>query len=446
MTPLTATPAALPPGLRLPDALQAILLMRYRPTVMRRLHKRHGDVFSVRMPYGPHGSMVTVVALADPEDIRQVFAGDVATYHAGEGNSSLLDVMGEHSLLLLDEGQHARARKLLTPAFTTGALNGYRPMFADLARAELARWSDGEEFAAIGRMQSITLEIILRVVFGVTDAARLTELRPLVTKIANLDLVMLLAWRYPRLQKLPPWRAYAAAQQELDDLLYAEIAARRADPTTPDRDDLLSRLLRPGDDGDVLTDAELRDQLITFLLAGHETTATSLAWALHELARHPGAMRRAQEAADRVGGEGDKYLEAVVKEAMRLRPVLFQATRTLTEDTGVAGHRLPAGVVVSPALGLVGLSEALHDGAGEFRPERFLDSNPAPNTWIPFGGGPRRCIGAAFSLVESVEILRELLRAFEIEAVRTRPETLRPRGIINAPSRGSQLRVSTRVS
>lgn len=436
----------MPPGLRLPDTLQAILLMRYRPTVMRRLHKQHGDVFSVRMPYGPHGSMVTVVALANPDDIRQIFAGDVATYHAGEGNSSLLDVMGEHSLLLLDEAQHARARKLLTPAFTTGALNGYRPMFADLVRAEIGRWSNGEEFAAIGRMQAITLEIILRVVFGVTGPQRLDELRPLVTKIANLDLVMLLAWRYPKLQKLPPWRGHAAAQQELDDLLYAEIAARRADPTTPERDDLLSRLLRPSDDGDVLTDAELRDQLITFLLAGHETTATSLSWALHELAHDPEALSRAQLAVDNPSHEGDQYLEAVIKEAMRLRPVIFQATRTLTEDTDVAGYLLPAGVVVSPALGLVGLSEALHDDAGTFRPDRFLGGNPAPNTWIPFGGGPRRCIGAAFSLVESVEILRELLRTFEFEAIRDRPERLRPRGIINAPSDGTRIRIRARVS
>lgn len=436
----------LPPGLRLPDTVQAFLLMRHRPAVMRWLHERHGDVFSVRMPYGPHGSMVTVVALAGPEDIRQVFAGNVVTYHAGEGNSSLLDVMGEHSLLLLDEDQHARARKLLTPAFTTGALNGYRSMFSDLARAEIAGWSDGQEFAAIARMQAITLEIILRVVFGVTDPERLAELRPLVTKIANLDLVMLLAWRYPRLQKLPPWRAHAAAQQELDDLLYAEIAARRADPTTRDRDDLLSRLLRPSDDGDVLTDAELRDQLITFLLAGHETTATALAWALHELAHHPEARRRAQLAADDPGPEGDKYLEAVIKEAMRLRPVIFQATRTLTEATSVAGHLLPAGVVVSPALGLVGLSEALHDDADEFRPDRFLSGNPAPNTWIPFGGGPRRCIGAAFALVESVQILRELLRAYEIQPAGPRAERLRPRGIINAPSSGSRIRIRVRTA
>jgi cytochrome P450 len=205
-------------------------------------------------------------------------------------------------------------------------------------------------------------------------------------------------------------------------------------------------LLRPSDDGDVLSDAELRDQLITFLLAGHETTATALSGALHELAHHPEVLRRAQQAVDNPSQEGDQYLDAVIKEAMRLRPVIFQAPRTLTEDTDVAGCRLPAGVVVSPALGLVGLSEALHDYVGEFRPDRFLAGNPAPNTWIPFGGGPRRCIGAAFSLVESVEILRELLHAYEIEPVRSRPERLRPRGIINAPSHGSRIRVRARTS
>jgi cytochrome P450 len=295
-------------------------------------------------------------------------------------------------------------------------------MFADLARAEIARWADGDEFAAIGRMQAITLEIILRVVFGVTDPERLAELRPLVTKIANLDLVMLLAWRYPRLQKLPPWRGHAAAQQELDDLLYAEIAARRGDPTTPERDDLLSRLLRPSADGDVLTDAELRDQLITFLLAGHETTATSLSWALHELAHRPDTMSRAQRAADNPSAESDQYLEAVVKEAMRLRPVIFQATRTLTEDTDVAGYRLSAGVVVSPALGLVGLSEALHDDAADFRPERFLGTNPAPNTWIPFR---RRPATMHWSRLLAGRVRRDPPRAAECLRDRAGPEPSR---------------------
>jgi cytochrome P450 family 135 len=440
----TALPPPMPPGPGLPDPVQAYLLMQHRPRVMRRLHKRYGDVFSVRMPYGPHGSMVTVVALADPDDIRAVFAGPTSTYHAGEGNSSLLDIMGEHSLLLLDEDQHVRARKLLTPAFTARALDGYRSMVQDLAKAEIDHWSDGQEFAAIQRMQAITLEIILRVVFGVSDQDRLDRPRPLVTRIANLNLIVLLAWRYPRLKAVPPRRGHDAAQRELDQLLYAEIADRRADHTTPHRGDLLSRLLRPSDDGDQLSDPELRDQLITFLLAGHETTATSLAWALHELAHNPEELRRAQQSADNPSPDGDRFLEAVMKEAMRLRPVIFQATRTLTQPTEVAGYLLPAGVVVSPALGLVGVSETLHAAAAEFRPDRFLDANPAPNTWIPFGGGARRCIGAAFSLMESVEIVRELLAVYEIEPVGSRPESLRPRGIINAPSNGSRIRIRAR--
>lgn len=435
----TRDATSLPPGPRWPDLVQAFVTMQRRPTVMRTLQRRYGDVFSVRMPYGPHGSMVTVVLFAVPEHIRTIFAGPPGVFHAGEGNSALLDVMGEHSLLLLDGDGHARAKRLLMPAFTGRAMDGYRDLVAEVAREELDRWPDSTRLVAIERMQAITLEIIMRVIFGVTDPERLAEMRQPVNRIASIGLTEMLGWRYPALQKLPPWSGVLATQRDLDRILYAEIAERRADPALEERHDLLSRLLRPNDDGDTLTDAELRDQLVTFLLAGHETTATTLAWTLHELAHRPDVLAAARAAAGRRDPEGDAFLEAVVKETMRLRPVVFQATRTLTEPVEIAGYRLPAGVVVSPALGLMGMHGAYHHDAPTFDPHRFLGSGPAPNTWIPFGGGVRRCIGATFSLMESVEILRETLTRFEISSADRDQDRLRPHGIINRPHRGARL-------
>jgi cytochrome P450 len=434
----------LPAGPKWPDFVQAIATIQFRPTVMRRLHKRYGDIFSVRMPYGPHGSMVTVVLFADPEHIREIFAGPTDVFHAGEGNAALLDVMGEHSLLLLDEGGHVRAKRLLMPAFTGRAMDGYREMVADLAVEGIDQWPEQGNIVAAERMQAITLEIIIRVIFGIRDGERLAELRPLVARVAGAGIVDMLGWTNPVLQRVPPWSRFAAALKRLDELLYAEIAERRADGEAGERADLLSRMMRPDEHGESLTDAELRDQLVTFLLAGHETTATTLSWVLHELAHRPEMLARACVAADRNDGDGDAFLEAIVKETMRLRPVIFQATRTLTQPVEIAGYALPAGVVVSPALGLMGTHTEHHDDPLAFRPERFLGTSPAPNTWIPFGGGPRRCIGATFSLMESVEILREILTRYDLAPRDADEDKLRPHSIINAPHRGTRLVVSRR--
>lgn len=388
--------------------------------------------------------MVTVVIFADPERIREIFAGPTDVFHAGEGNAALLDVMGEHSLLLLDEEGHLRAKRLLMPAFTTRAMDGYREMVAELAAEGIGQWPVRGNIVAAERMQAITLEIIIRVIFGIRDGDRLTELRPLVARVAAAGILDMLGWTYPALQRIPPWSRFAAAMKRLDELLYAEIAERRSAADAGERADLLSRMMRPAEDGEALTDAELRDQLVTFLLAGHETTATTLSWVLHELAHRPDLLQRASSAAARGDDEGDAFLEAVVKETMRLRPVIFQATRTLTQPIEIGGYKLPAGVVVSPPLGLMGTHPAHHDAPNDFNQDRFLGTSPAPNTWIPFGGGPRRCIGATFSLMESVEILREILNRYDITPRDADEDKLRPHSIINAPHRGTRLIVSRR--
>jgi cytochrome P450 len=313
-----------------------------------------------------------------------------------------------------------------------------------LAAAEVERWPTGTVFASHSRMNALTLEIILQVVFGVTDQARLAGLRPLVRHLVSIGPFIMLGWFYPVLQGIGPWRRYQETQAELDRLLYAEIAEHRAAGDLADRDDVLSRLLRvsdESDDGDRLTDAELRDQLITLLLAGHETTATTLAWTMHELARGPEQLRAAQRAAD---AHDDDYLTAVAKEALRLRPVIFEVARRLTEPVEIGGYRLPAGAVVAPGIGLVQADARNHPNPDEFRPERFLDGQPPANTWIPFGGGVRRCLGAGFSLLEASVVLGEVLRRYDVRPDRARQEQQRARNITLVPARGARIVVTPR--
>jgi cytochrome P450 family 135 len=287
-----------PPGSRLPFPLQTLLFFRYRHRFIPWLHRRYGDTFTVRLAPASRA----MVMLRRPEDIKAVFAGDPHEFHAGQGNAILGPVMGEHSLLLTDEDQHLRARKLLMPAFNGAALRRYQGLVREIAGTEAESWRDGATVPGLRRMNTVTLEIILRVVFGVTDETRLARLRPRVNRTVDIRPWMLLGWIYPQIQRIRPWRAFTDNMVELDRLLYAEIAERRVASDLADRDDVLSRLLQVGgghgDETAPLTDAELRDQLVTLLLAGHETTASALSWSLYELGHDPARLRRAQTAAD----------------------------------------------------------------------------------------------------------------------------------------------------
>jgi cytochrome P450 len=430
-----AQPTA-PPGLRLPVLVQTILFGQYRHLLLPLLRRRYGDIFTVRIAPGR-----TIAVLARPADIRTVFTGPATVYHAGEGNAILGPVMGHHSVLLVDEDKHRRVRRLLMPAFHGSALHGYQDLVSRLTEAEVSRWPDNHPFRAHDRMNALTLEVILQVVFGVTDPASLATLRPLVRGIVAIGPMTMLGWFYPKLQQVGPWKRYMSFQTELDRVLYAEIAQRRRADDLADRDDVLSRLLRTGTDDDQLTDAELRDQLITLLLAGHETTATALAWILHELARRPQRLAAAQRAADE---HDDEYLAAVAKEALRKRPVIYEVARKLTRPVDIGGYRLPAGAVVSPAIGLVQTDPDNFSDPDEFQPERFVDTQPAANTWIPFGGGVRRCLGAGFSLMEASVVLGEVLRRFDVRPDRTRPERQRARNVTLVPARGARIIVTPR--
>lgn len=428
--------AGLPPGPGWPASLQSIALLRFRHRFVPWAHRRYGDVFTLRVL--PQGR--PLVLFTRPEHAREIFAGDPEVFHAGKGNAILGPMMGEHSLLLQDSADHKRARKLLMPAFNGHALREYAALVTDVAAAEVDSWLPGESFSALERMNRLTLEVILRVVFGVSDESRLAEMRPLVNKVVDISPAILFGHGIPRLQKVGPWKAAVENSVELDRLIYAEIRGRRAAVDLAERTDVLSRLIRVGSEGaddDQLTDEELRDQLVTLLLAGHETTATALAWALYELGRSPELLARSRSAAR----EGDHdWLEAVLKESMRLHPVIPMVVRTLMKPVTVGGYDLPAGATVGPSIIIAHSRADNHASPAEFRPDRFVGGQPATNTWIPFGGGVRRCIGAGFSLMEGVAVLREVLSDFAVESWGT--DSPKVRNITSVPSKGAIIRVS----
>lgn len=430
--------AVLPPGPRWPVLAQTVGFSPLRHRFLPAMHRRYGDVFSLRTLPG-----VTFVMVSRPDDVRAVFAGDPEVYRAGDGNALLGPIMGRHSVLLQDAEDHKRSRRLLMPAFSGRAIASYADLVADVAAAEVRTWPAGREVRALDRMNALTLEVILRVVFGVTDEARLDRLRPPVERIVGVSPAVLLGWGYARLHRLPTWRRAVRDQDALDVELFDLIAERRRSPDLADRTDVLSRLLREGtpEEGG-LSDVELRDQLVTLLLAGHETTASSLAWALYELAADPGLQQRARRAAD----EGDDgYLEAVLKEAMRLHPVIPMAIRHLAEPVRIGGWDLPAGVSLATSVILSHARSESFPDPERFRPERFLDDEVAPHTWIPFGGGVRRCLGAGFALMEGTVVLREVLRTHDLALPRGPVERVRVRNITSVPGGGARLVVRRRT-
>jgi cytochrome P450 len=433
----------LPDGPDWPPFLQTVALLRFRHWFHPYLHRTYGDIYTVKlMPKGR-----PLVFFTRPEHAKEIFAGDPEIFHAGKGNAILGPVMGEHSLLLQDGAEHKRARKLLMPAFNGHALRTYQEMVTAIARDEVAHWPAGPTIRSHDRMNVLTLEVILRVVFGVTDEKRLAALRPRVTATVNVHPAVLLVWGVPALHRVGPWRRALVNQIELDELIYAEIRERRTARDLDERTDVLSRLIREGQDsGDALSDIELRDQLVTLLLAGHETTATALAWALYELGRDPELMRRTQAAADAAGtgdsADGDAWLDAVLKESMRLHPVIPMVVRTLMKPQTIAGVDVPRGATVGPSILIAHSREDNYDDPERFDPGRFLGHNPPTNTWIPFGGGVRRCIGAGFAMMEGVAVLREVLGAVDVTAVGD--DEPRVRNITSVPRYGARIKVAPR--
>jgi cytochrome P450 len=435
---LQASPtAALPAGPRLAPRRQ-VLAWIFRPEwLMEQARRECGDVFTIHLPFGP------IVAVSDPEALKQVFTGDPAVLRAGEGNAPLEPVVGRESLLLLDGARHLRRRRLVLPPFHGERLQAYAQDMAEIAARDLAGWPAGTPFALEPRMRAITLAIIVRVVFGIEDAQRAAALRELIPQLlpdTGLSSLVLLPALRRNLGPRSPWTRFLAAREAVDALLYEEIAARRRDAGLAERTDVLSLLLGARDEhGASLTDHELRDELMTLLLAGHETTATALAWTFELLHRHPEAHARAVAEARAAGAGGPTpWLDAVATETLRLKPPLPLAVRRLSRPMEVAGHQLPAGARVAPCIYLTHRRADLYPQPTAFRPERFLEQGPETYGWLPFGGGIRRCVGAAFAQLELRAVLRTVLASAQLRPADARPERTRRRAIVLTPSGGAR--------
>ncbi len=427
---------SLPPGPRLPKSAQTARLARDPIGYMRRCRERYGDLFTLR--YHPFDTLVYV---CDPEVIREIFTGDPEVFRAGEANQFMEPTLGPRSVLLLDGGDHLRMRKLMLPPFHGRSVARYRDVIADIAARELETWPIGRSFALRPRMQEITLEVILRAVFGIDDPGRLVRLRAALVRMINVNAIHGVA-KFTRVDLGPhsPWGRYLRARAEADEIIFDQIARRRAEAGDRDEhDDVLALLLavRDEDGGVGLTDAELRDELVTLLLAGHETTATALAWAFERLVRNPAALARLREEAQ---DREDAYMDAVVKETLRSRPVVIDVARTLAAPARLGGYDLPAGVMVVPMITLVQTGPGAWEDPDAFRPERFLDgAQPDPYTWIPFGGGVRRCLGASFASFEMKVVLETILPAADLLPSSPEPEPARLRHVTLVPARGGEV-------
>jgi cytochrome P450 len=428
-----------PPGPRLPPFLQATQVLRDPYAWMRKRHRRYGDVFGSRFPF-----FGNVVYVADPAEVKRLFAGDPAQFHAGEANAMMVgEPLGANSLLTLDEHAHMSQRKLLLPPFHGEHIRKHVDLMVEATEREVAQWPLDRGFALHPSMLRITLDVILRSVFGVRGAERMNRFRETIPRVGEatspLDVI-------PSLRRdFGPWSPAARMRRALADadrLIYEEIDQRRAESGGEERDDVLSLLLAARhDDGSPMSDIELRDQLMTLLAAGHETTATGLSWAFERLTRTPAVLERLQADPD-----DDEYLDAVVRETLRSRPVVTDVARVVQRETEVGGYVVPAGTIVLAAIAAMHARPETYPDWDAFRPERFLEGDTQPYTWIPFGGGVRRCIGAAFAQTEMKVVLREVVRRVRLRADRPRAERPRIRHVTVVPARGARVVVTARVT
>jgi len=420
----------LPPGPRAPAAWQTVAWMARPAAFLGRVHHGFGDPVTIRT----YWTQEPMVLFSHPDAVREIFRLDPAIAPAGQSWEFLRPFAGPHSILLLDGEAHLRERRLIQTPFHGARMRAFAPMVAELARRELATWNG--PVCSLERMRQLTLQIILRVVFGTRGEPEAVQLHDAIegslASVRSLPRMIAMAVVQRDLGPRSPWGRFRLAVERFDALLYELLARRRAQPGG---DSVLALLLEQRDqDGNPPTDRQLRDQLVALLVGGHDSSAAALSWAFERLARHPAVHARL--------GEGDPaYLDAVVKEVLRVRPVLTIAPRLLLEPVRIAGWPLPAGVQVAACLWLALRREDLWPAAAAFRPERWLEG-PAPNplSWIPFGGGVRRCAGAPFAEME----MREVIRAtadMRIRPVRSEPERARRSMLVITPHRGGEVLV-----
>jgi cytochrome P450 len=431
--------SALPPGPRSPAVWQTIATWTRPSAWLRRMGRRYGRRFTTHLLGQP-----PLVILSDPEEIKEVFSAPPDVLHPGEGARIIEGVVGPNSVILLDEGPHLEQRKLLLPAFHGERMERLESLMTELAEREVATWPRDEPVRLHRRLQRLTLEIVMRAVFGLEQGNRLDSLREVLPEILQYSEspLSLLPFAQRALAGRWPMRELEELQGEADRLIAEQIDERRR--SSDGRPDVLALLLSAThEDGSPMSASELRDELVTALVAGHETTASQLAWALDLLARAPAVVGRISSELD--ADEGDAYLTATIQESMRIRPVLPNAEpRMVRKPVQIGGVSYPPGVVLIASAELVHHDGEIYPEPYAFRPERFLGSTPGTYTWIPFGGGRRRCLGASFAMLEMKIVLRTVLRHYGLMPVSARAPLARRRGITVSPSNGCNVILRSR--
>jgi cytochrome P450 len=445
----------LPPTLPLPTAIQTLLWMRRPTALLEFCQRRFGDLFTLKVPVG------NLVLVSDPACIKQVFTGDPDLFRAGEVNLILEPILGENSVLTLDGKAHLRQRKLMLPPFHGERMRLYAATMQRITEESIAGWPENRVFALHGHAQQITLEVILRTVFGVDERARVEALRVALNRLLGMAGSTRAAFLLvPALRRdlgpLTPYRRFRDNIAAADELIYTQIRHRRAQVAGSGarRDDVLSLLLEARDEeGQPLGEGELRDELMTLLIAGHETTATALCWAFDCVLGVPRVLAQLRAELDAVlAGEPLKaehlprleYLDATITEVLRLRPVVPVVGRKLRAPFRLADYILPPGTVVAPSIYLTHRRPDVYPSPTEFRPERFVGTRPDPYAWIPFGGGIRRCLGMAFALYELKIMMATILSTVDLERAETAPQRVVRRAITFAPEHGTRVRARRR--
>jgi cytochrome P450 len=406
---------------------------------MLRLIRRYGPIMTM-----PILSLGNVAIVSDPELVKQVFTAPPDVLLGGEGVGPAAAIYGSGSMFVQEEPEHLRRRKLLTPPLHGAALSSYVPIMENCARAAMHGWPVDRPFEMLHAARALTLDVIVRVIFGVDDPDEVRRLGRPFERLLNLGVSEQLTARYAlrRIGALRFWPQRAKANREIDDVVMPLIAQRRNDPRLSEQLDILALLMcARGDDGEALSDGEIRDDLITLMLAGHETTATTLAWIFDLLLHHPDALRRVR--AEAMSGE-EAFTTAVINETLRIRPPAPFTARVAAQPFPVGGYRVEAGTRIVVHIIAINRNPHIYDHPNEFRPERFLGTRPETYAWVPFGGGVKRCLGAAFTVRELITVLHTLLREGEFGAVDENPERIVRRSIMLAPRFGTRVRFRPR--
>jgi cytochrome P450 len=411
--------ARLPPGPPLPAWIQTAIWLRWPLWFMSRCVRGYGDVFTLRPSFGP-----PIVMVCDPDLVRVILRLGPEEVSRADENAVLAPLLGARSLLLLDGVDHARLRRLQLPHLRPESFSSQHDLVASITRDEMRRWPVGQPFPLLPSMRAITLEVILRVAFGLEGSPRLEEIRDSIRRLLSMHSGWVLVPMLRRdLGPWSPWGRFTRLRARVDGLLREEIRQR----STPGGAGMIDQLR------DRMTEDELVDTLMTLLVAGHETTATSLAWCFELLLAHPELTVRLRRESD---PDVERLLDAVIRETLRLRPVFRFTSRRTKKPLDLGTYRIPAGVSVAANIWLTHRRADCYEDPLMFHPERFLTGEPRPYSWIPFGGGSRRCPGASLATYEMGVVVRTVLQGARLRLAGRRPEGVGVHPITLIPRRG----------